>query len=76
MFSIKEEEEEEEEVAVVEEHAEPAALSRIIKLNKPEMPLIVIGCVAAACQGAIFPSIAFFAAEILGVSVFFWLINI
>lgn len=61
---------------VIEKEPEPAPLGRILKLNAPEMPLLITGCVGAALQGGIFPSLAFILAEILGVSTSYTLLTI
>ena len=43
-------------------------MGRIYALNKPELPVLIVGVIAAMLQGAIFPSLAVLFAEVLGVS--------
>lgn len=52
----------------VEEEIEPAPVRRILKLNAPEWPYMVVGSVGAAVNGAVTPLYAFLFSQILGVS--------
>ena len=47
----------------------PPAIGRIYALNKPELPIMIIGGISAMLQGCIFPSLAVLFGEILGVSI-------
>ncbi|ELK28187.1 Bile salt export pump [Myotis davidii] len=51
----------------VEEEIEPAPVRRILKLNAPEWPYMVVGSVGAAVNGAVTPLYAFLFSQILGV---------
>ena len=53
-----------------EEEFPPPAIGRIYALNSPELPFFIVGLIAAICQGAIFPSLAMYFAEILAVSMY------
>lgn len=46
----------------------PPAMSRVYALNQPELPIIIVGVIAAMLQGAIFPSLAVLFGEVLAVS--------
>jgi hypothetical protein len=46
----------------------PAGLGRILKLNAPELPYIIVGCITAFLGGAIAPVFAIILSEILAVS--------
>ncbi|XP_036176296.1 bile salt export pump isoform X9 [Myotis myotis] len=50
----------------VEEEIEPAPVRRILKLNAPEWPYMVVGSVGAAVNGAVTPLYAFLFSQILG----------
>lgn len=52
----------------MEEEIEPAPVRRILKLNAPEWPYMVVGSVGAAVNGAVTPLYAFLFSQILGVS--------
>ena len=53
---------------ILEEEVEPAPFFRILKLNKPEWPFMVVGSIAAAING-LFPfAFALVLSEILFVS--------
>lgn len=52
----------------VEEEIEPAPVRRILKLNAPEWPYMLVGSVGAAANGAVTPLYAFLFSQILGVS--------
>lgn len=52
----------------VEGEIEPAPVRRILKLNAPEWPYMVVGSVGAAVNGAVTPLYAFLFSQILGVS--------
>ena len=43
-------------------------MSRVYALNQPELPIIIIGVIAAMLQGGIFPSLAVLFGEVLAVS--------
>ncbi|XP_066134784.1 bile salt export pump isoform X4 [Saccopteryx bilineata] len=49
-----------------EEEIEPAPVRRILKLNGPEWPYMVVGSVGAAVNGAVTPLYAFLFSQILG----------
>ena len=42
-------------------------MSRIYALNAPELPILIVGVIAAMLQGAIFPTLAVLFAEVLAV---------
>ncbi|XP_045698387.1 bile salt export pump isoform X2 [Phyllostomus hastatus] len=50
----------------VEEEIEPAPVRRILKLNAPEWPYMLVGSVGAAANGAVTPLYAFLFSQILG----------
>ncbi|XP_004375601.1 bile salt export pump isoform X2 [Trichechus manatus latirostris] len=50
-----------------EEDAEPAPVRRILKLNAPEWPYMLVGSVGASFNGAVTPLYAFLFSEILGI---------
>ncbi|XP_070279529.1 bile salt export pump isoform X1 [Myotis yumanensis] len=50
----------------LEEEIEPAPVRRILKLNAPEWPYMVVGSVGAAVNGAVTPLYAFLFSQILG----------
>ena len=52
----------------VEEEIEPAPVRRILKVNAPEWPYMLVGAVGAAVNGTVTPFYAFFFSQILGVS--------
>ena len=43
-------------------------MGRVYALNRPELPIMVVGVIAAMLQGGIFPSLAVLFAEVLAVS--------
>ncbi|XP_012581464.1 PREDICTED: bile salt export pump isoform X2 [Condylura cristata] len=49
-----------------EEEIEPAPMRRILKLNAPEWPYMLVGSVGAAINGTVTPLYAFLFSEILG----------
>ncbi|XP_068400037.1 bile salt export pump isoform X2 [Eschrichtius robustus] len=50
----------------VEEEIEPAPVRRILKVNAPEWPYMLVGAVGAAVNGTVTPFYAFFFSQILG----------
>ena len=46
----------------------PVSLRRIMRLNSPELPHIIVGCIAAIFAGAYNPVFAVILSEILGVN--------
>uniref|UniRef100_A0A8C9DT68 Bile salt export pump n=1 Tax=Prolemur simus TaxID=1328070 RepID=A0A8C9DT68_PROSS len=52
--------------ALVEEEVEPAPVRRILKVNAPEWPYMLVGAVGAAVNGAVTPLYAFLFSRILG----------
>nr|XP_058909927.1 bile salt export pump isoform X1 [Kogia breviceps] len=50
----------------VEEEIEPAPVWRILKVNAPEWPYMLVGAVGAAVNGTVTPFYAFFFSQILG----------
>ena len=53
----------------------PPALGRLFALNLPELPVFVVGVIAAMLQGAIFPSLAVLFAAVLGVRAYTYCLN-
>lgn len=53
--------------ALIEEEVDPAPLSRILKNNRPEWPLMGMGVFFAALHGFVPIMFAFIIGEILGV---------
>ncbi|XP_007452679.1 PREDICTED: bile salt export pump [Lipotes vexillifer] len=51
----------------VEEEIEPAPVRRILKVNAPEWPYMLVGAVGAAVNGTVTPFYAFFFSQILGI---------
>lgn len=51
-----------------EEEIEPAPVKRILKVNAPEWPYMLVGGVGAAVNGTVTPFYAFLFSQILGVS--------
>lgn len=51
-----------------EAEVEPAPVRRIMKLNAPEWPYMLVGSIGAAVNGAVTPLYAFLFSQILGVS--------
>lgn len=52
----------------VEEEIEPAPVRRILRLNAPEWPYMLVGAVGASVNGSVTPLYAFLFSQILGVS--------
>ncbi|XP_022425677.2 bile salt export pump isoform X3 [Delphinapterus leucas] len=51
----------------VEEEIEPAPVRRILKVNAPEWPYMLVGAMGAAVNGTVTPFYAFFFSQILGI---------
>ncbi|XP_032493470.1 bile salt export pump isoform X3 [Phocoena sinus] len=51
----------------VEEEIEPAPVRRILKVNAPEWPYMLVGAMGAAVNGTVTPLYAFFFSQILGI---------
>lgn len=64
----EEEEDEEEEVEHEDKEVYPVSLMRLLKMNSPEWPYILFGCLAAIVVGGTMPAFAILFGEFYGVS--------